>query len=533
MAQQIEQIYSSSISIEHRKQFAQFFTPIPIAEKMAMWILNNKLGSLNILEPAFGLGVFSRVLLQENPNVNITGYDIDEIIISRANDYFSKFDNVNILKKDYMLNDWDKKYDGIICNPPYFKFHDYDNKTILSEVEKNIKCQLNGFTNLYTLFLLKSLHQLSKNGRCAYIIPAEFLNSDYGVYVKKEILKTNILRHVIVINFEENVFDDAQTTASIILCSNDNKRSDVGFTCVDSVQNLGIVDDIVHSYNSNTKYSKTNYIPCTKLDPEVKWKQYYQIQNQLSFKNLVPFARYAKVVRGIATGANNYFVFNQSKANKYNIREEFLLPCISKSVDVKTSVFTVEDYQKLKEKDKGIFILNAVVGLNNENVVDFIKKGEEEDIDKKYLTSRRNPWFALENRPPSPIWVSVFNRTSGLRFVKNEAGVLNLTTFHCVYLEESSISVDLFFAYLLTQVARDIFIDNSREYGNGLTKFEPNDLNNSKVVDFELLDAKEKDYVLDNYYKYKKHIKGGQPTDNDLAAINDFFLTKFQLLSNY
>ena len=35
----IESDYSKSISIEHRKKFAQFFTPFPIADLMAKWIL--------------------------------------------------------------------------------------------------------------------------------------------------------------------------------------------------------------------------------------------------------------------------------------------------------------------------------------------------------------------------------------------------------------------------------------------------------------------------------------------------------------
>jgi len=37
----IENNYSKSISIEHRKKFAQFFTPFPIADAMAKWLLGN------------------------------------------------------------------------------------------------------------------------------------------------------------------------------------------------------------------------------------------------------------------------------------------------------------------------------------------------------------------------------------------------------------------------------------------------------------------------------------------------------------
>jgi adenine-specific DNA-methyltransferase len=37
----IEAEYSNSVSLEHRKKFAQFFTPYPIAELMVEWLLGN------------------------------------------------------------------------------------------------------------------------------------------------------------------------------------------------------------------------------------------------------------------------------------------------------------------------------------------------------------------------------------------------------------------------------------------------------------------------------------------------------------
>ncbi|MDR0660371.1 MAG: Eco57I restriction-modification methylase domain-containing protein [Prevotellaceae bacterium] len=95
--------------------------------------------------------------------------------------------------KDYIYNDWENKYDGIICNPPYFKFHDYDNKSALKEIENRTKVKLNGSTNLYTLFLLKSVVRLNPNGRIAYIIPSEFLNSDYGKLVKAFLMRKKFL----------------------------------------------------------------------------------------------------------------------------------------------------------------------------------------------------------------------------------------------------------------------------------------------------------------------------------------------------
>jgi adenine-specific DNA-methyltransferase len=493
----IESEYSKAVSLEHRKKFAQFFTPYSIAELMGKWLLGNE-NLQTVLEPAFGLGVFSRALLSKKTDLQIKGFEIDNLIFEKSKKEFSDTEKTDLLLEDYMFNDWHNKYDGIICNPPYFKFHDYDNKNILKEIETKLKCKLNGFTNLYTLFLLKSIHQLKPNGRCAYIIPSEFLNSDYGKLVKTHLLKTGTLRHIIVFDFDENVFDDALTTASIILCANDNKADKVQFTNIQSVKDLDIVENLIANYPKFPENSKTYSF--SELVPDVKWKTYYQSQNSHKFKNLVPFSTYAKVVRGIATGANDYFTFNLSKARKYKIDEHFLLPCVCHSVDVKGNLFTKSDFEDLKNRDKNIFLINAVNSAN-ENVSKYLIKGEKEAVNKKFLTASRNPWYSLEKRPPAPIWVSVFNRT-GLRFIRNEANISNLTTFHCIYPQSnmfSDISIDLLFAYLLTDTARQIFEDNSREYGNGLQKFEPNDLNKGKMLDLGKLSTSVKQKIENLY----------------------------------
>jgi adenine-specific DNA-methyltransferase len=517
----IENDYSKSISLEHRKKFAQFFTPFPIADAMAQWILGNE-NLKTVLEPAFGLGVFSRAILSQSKEIKIKGFEVDEKIFENAKQYFDDLENVNLLLQDYMYNDWKNKYDGIICNPPYFKFHDYDNKNILKEIETNLKCKLNGFTNLYTLFLLKSIHQLNKNGRCAYIIPSEFLNSDYGKLVKSYLIKSKTLRHIIVINFEENVFDDALTTASIILCANDNLTEKVQFSNIQSLQDLSKINEVITKYPNFSETEQTYNF--SELNPEIKWKTYYQKQNSIKFKNLVPFSTYAKVVRGIATGSNEYFTFNVSKAKEFNIDEQYLLPCICSAKDAKTSFFTMQDFEELKKSDKSIFLFNAL-NPNNKNINSYIQKGEVEEINKRFLTASRTPWYSLENRKPAPIWVSVFNR-SGLRFIRNEANISNLTSYHCIYPKQTSlfsdIHIDLLFAYLLTETAKQIFDDNSRQYGNGLQKFEPNDLNKGMMLDLGLLDKQPVDKILKLYMEYKNLIlenKSGEEIINKIDKI--------------
>lgn len=523
---QVEKGYSKTTSLEHRKKFAQFFTPFQLASLMADWLLGNQ-NLKTILEPAFGLGVFTRALIGKKSDLSIKGFDIDEKIYTKSKEIFKDTSIFDLYLEDYMFNDWNNKYDGIICNPPYFKFHDYDNKTILNEIENRLKIKLNGFTNLYTLFLLKSIYQLNPNGRLAYIIPSEFLNSDYGKLVKSALIKNKVLRHIVIFDFEENVFDDALTTACILLCSNDKHNQKVKFSTIKKIDDLELIRTYISEYPLHSFDSST--FDNNKLEPDVKWRKYYQEQNGIRYKNLIPFSSVAKVVRGIATGANEYFTFSKSKANQYGIDKKYLLPCICKAVDVKDNFFTEDNYHSLIKSDRQTYLLNAI-SSKDENVLKYIDLGEKAGIDKKYLTACRTPWYSLENRPPSPIWVSVFNR-SGLKFIRNEANISNLTTFHCVYPVQNSlfdnVNVDVLFAYLLTDVAREIFEDNRREYGNGLQKFEPNDLNKAMMLNLTLLDKKTENKIIELYKKYRDSAINKSPDDSFLTEINNILKNKY------
>lgn len=495
----VENKYNQTVSLEHRKEFAQFFTPVEIAQFMSKWILQSK--SLHsVLEPAFGLGIFSRTLLEENTNLQITGYDIDPTIYSSAVSIFNGHQNVSLVLQDYLLSDWDKTYDGIICNPPYLKFHDYDNLTATTLIKDKLGYSLSGFTNLYAIFLLKSINQLNENGRCAYIVPSEFLNSDYGVAVKRYLIDSKKLRHIIVFDFEQDVFSDAITTACILLCSNDPANESVSFSYIKSENQLIELERYLYS----SDYSFDNEIPYSIIDQNIKWRNYYSEESKNNFYNLVPFSTFAKVSRGIATGANSYFSFNVKKAKEYQIPESSLLPCICHCVDVKGSFFSDNDFDKLKENGKNVFLFNGQSNTTDSNIQHYIQLGEQTGINKKFLTASRTPWYALEKRLPPQIWVTVFNR-DGLRFIRNTSRATNLTTFHSIYVNDTHKEyVDLLYAYLLTDTAHRIFDENRREYGNGLRKFEPNDLNYGKILDISIINKNDQQIILNLLEQYKQ-----------------------------
>ena len=502
----LEQKYIASTSLDHRKRYAQFFTPEKIAEFMCQWVLQGKQKTRG-LEPAYGLGIFSRILTQKS-NLHIDAYEIDGQIFARA--VTARPNGVNLRNEDYFACDWNAKYDAIVCNPPYLKFHDYDNATYIPDVNSHLGTKLNGFTNLYTLFLLKSIAQLQEGGRLAYIIPSEFLNSDYGVEVKHALIESNTLQHIIVVDFTECAFDDALTTACILLCERRTGLVSVRFSLVNNIAGL------------NTCFSEYVEYNTSELDANIKWKSYYEEGNSCKYNHLVPFSKFAKVSRGIATGANDFFTFKPSKADDYDIPEECLMPCICKAVDAPQTFFTQNEFTKLINGDKVVYLFNGSIAPDNTSVLRYIHFGEESGINKRYLTASRSPWYAIENRPPAPIWVSVFNR-SGLRFIRNEANIHNLTTFHCVYPKNTGVDVDVLFAYLITDVSKEIFLDNSRQYGNGLVKFEPNDLNKGMVADLTLLNTEESSFVKAVY----AFIKNTQKEKDGIQLLNEFFSLRY------
>ena len=506
----IERHYSECISLEHRKRHAQFFTPTRIARIMSDWLLGNERLS-DVLEPAFGLGIFSRILLSEKPQIRITGFETDDIIGDQARTVFKGNPALHFSLQDYIYSEWNTRYDGIICNPPYFKFHDYDNRTAVPEVNKHLNLRLNLQTNLYALFLLKSVSQLKEGGRCAYIVPSEFMNADYGVLIKRHLINSGKLRHIIIFDFNENIFDDALTTSAIILCANDNHDGEIAFTYIRDAAGLDKAEQIIASYPDNRT---ADYVYDIKnIQAETKWRNYYHPLTLPEFKNLTPFSTYAKVMRGIATGANDYFSFSLPKMQRFGIIRDNLQPCICHSTDITGLCFTENDFRRLQESGKDVYIFNPQ-NLQDKETMTYIKLGETEKINERFLTSKRKPWYAMEKRPPSPIWAGVFNR-NGLKFIRNETTTVNLTTFHCVYVNHNlfGVDADLLFAYLISDTAKILFSTSGREYGNGLNKFEPNDLNKSHMLDIGSLEEHSKNEIR-NIYLSNKH-------NNDLSFIEE------------
>lgn len=201
--------YTSETNKDYLKQFGQFFTlSHEILDKLTVDLPTE---NVDILEPSFGTGTIILECIKKFNNFSLDAIEIDKNVYDKTKNllklYPFQFINADFLKYDFL----DKKYDLIIGNPPYFEI----TKETRIEVTTQFKEILNGRTNIYSLFIYKSIKLLKPNGRLIFIIPKTILS---GKYFSK--LRTFIHTHcniLDIIKFDNNKLFKKALQSVIIL----------------------------------------------------------------------------------------------------------------------------------------------------------------------------------------------------------------------------------------------------------------------------------------------------------------------------
>lgn len=501
----LEMTYSNTISQEHIKKFGQYFTDERIAEFMVKWACKD---AKNALDPAVGNSIFLKKIMENYKNCILEGYEIDKKIL----DFFGNPAKANIHNSDYLTNDWDKKYDAIVCNPPYNKFQSIDNrKEIIEKIFNNTGIRFSSYSNLYIYFLLKSIYQLSTQGKLAYIIPTEFLNSKYGEQIKEILIEKRLINAIINFENDSELFYNATTTSCILLLDKSIK-SEIKFYNLKAIDELNIINEELSSekYCIKVKYES--------IRAKEKWRCYLKHENNNSsnrYKNIKKISEFCSVKRGIATGDNAFFCLSKSKMEKYKIPIQSVSNCICKSADISNPIFQKSDFDTLKEKDKTVFLLD--INENEEEMIkDYISIGIKEGVNKKYLPANRKKWYIMEKKDIAPIWVSSACRDK-IKFIRNLTNSKSLTTFHSIFVNKNyEKDTDLIFCYFLTPIAQSLINDNRKELGNGLNKFQPNDLNSANMLDLDIITKDDKQNILNIYGDMKRAYNY-----NQIEKIND------------
>jgi len=453
------------------KQLGQVATPGPIAKLMAKWVMSAK--PCAVLDPAAGLGGLLAACRQFNQRVELVGAERDTETLQRAKTSAPR--GTKLILADYLKSDAGL-FDGIIANPPYVKAHRLGySENDWRYFEERLGTPLDRLTNLYALFLLKIWEDLAPRGRAAVILPAEFLNANFGEEIKERVLKVIRPAAVAVFAPSLNVFADALTTSAIVFL--DKRRAPEAPVFARRIESVEEAERFVDKLLAGTIQRASNgFIDLASLNPRDKWLNV--LLNQAPSGNFPPFPNhvgdYFDCRRGIATGANDFFCLSRSALREHELTDNHVEPCITKATDADGLVFTREKMDALAARDRRCFLLNPA--HNGQNLIRYLELGERRGIPKRHLPSHRPVWYLPENRAVADIWVAVFSRAS-VKIILNMSGAKNLTCFHGLYAKPGCQTLSpLMTLFLNSSGGRRAFSQVNRFYGDGLNKLEPKDV---------------------------------------------------------
>ncbi|MCH7660830.1 MAG: N-6 DNA methylase [Euryarchaeota archaeon] len=268
------ELYEELIPEDERKALGQFYTPPKIAEAIVQWAITPQSdGSIpQVLDPASGSGTFSveaykRIaelcpaaghqeivdhILAVDVNkfplhltaLNLASRNITERTdrLHARNDSFFDIDPNSRTLSTYGNGGFDGavtgRYDAAVANPPYIRQENlYPNKEHFRHHLKNYrvndatpyydgKKKLSKKSDAYIYFVTYALQFLREGGRLGFIIPAKWLDVQYGEPFQ-QFLFDNTKIHAVV-DFSARAFEDALVNTALLLvekCSDERERN--------------------------------------------------------------------------------------------------------------------------------------------------------------------------------------------------------------------------------------------------------------------------------------------------------------------
>lgn len=512
-----EQAYVRTVPKERRSFLGQFFTPQPIAKLMTNWIAS--LNPSSVLDPAVGPGIFVRTARKAFPNARITGIDIDKAPLGLVSESMLGDELFEVINDDFLKVDL-PEFDAILANPPYLRHQNLNyTSDIHGEIGVRNGIKISRLSNLYILFILEICRKLRNGGRASIIVPAEWMNANYGTAIKKYFFENGFLKRLVYFSHNTLAFEDALTTAAILFIEKTPKQSeDLDVIYIENALNIDDIDLFLQGQIDELAGATWTKVPWSVLLITEKWDRLFSMGTHEHCENLITVEAVAKSRRGIATGANDFFHLRPSQALTFGIQSFNQKACIGRSQDVKGLIFSNEDLAHLEAEDARTRLVSFTSDLAPSEEK-YIEKGISENLHERYLLASRSPWYSMENREPAPIWAAVFGRGT-LRFVLNTAGISNLTTFHCLYPQGLNNKQTIALVALLNSApVQERAMRHRRVYGGGLGKFEPKDLLQLEIPDIRLIPESTLDEIIALFTNWDKEIR--KTSDFTPSTLND------------
>ncbi len=479
---------SSRVARELLREKGQFWTPDWIAQPMVEYVLAEK-GGL-VFDPAFGTGAFFRaaktIASEKGLSVKFAGMEIDPTTLSQAQEQgLSEDDIASVEIADFVLQPPCKKFHAIVANPPYIRHHRLapEKKAQLKRLSiQIIGKSLDGRAGLHVYFLLRALSLLEENGRLAFIVPADTCEGKFAHDLWAWITSNFSLDAVITFSPEASPFPDIDINPLILFIRKSAPKDQ--FLWVKCCHPAN--DSLKRWVRSGLGDVSNQDLVVIKRDLKEGLSTGFSREPVSRHDTKYVLGDFVRVMRGIATGANDFFFVTASKARELGIPDRYFVKAIGRTRDVPGNEITCETIEMLEKKGRPTLLLSLKGDEKEpfpESVERYLHEGERLGLPRRPLISQRSPWYKMETRVPPPFLFAYLGRRN-LRFIRNTARVIPLTGFLCIYPKSDDEKHTEQIWKMLNHP--DVIANLSRigkSYGGGAIKVEPRLLEKLPIPD--------------------------------------------------
>jgi adenine-specific DNA-methyltransferase len=478
---------------EALREKGQFWTPEWVAEAMVTYVLDGETD--HVFDPAAGAGAFllaaKNVAASRGRVIRLLGTELDAAALRQAKEAnLTAEDLKGVEIRDFILNAPERRFSAIVANPPYIRHHriNQETKFWLKALTKRITGQvLDGRTGYHVFFFIKALERLAPGGRLAFIMPADTCEGVSAKTLWKWVMGAFRIEAVITFSHEATPFPAVDTNALIFMIAANPPARKLAWCKCKTVSPNALRNWVERGFPETE--SSTLSAVTRELDEGYETG----LSRPPQARHVGPvLGDFAKTVRGIATGGNEFFFLTRKQVKNFDIPLEYTVRAVGRTRDIEGDEITPSMLRELEAAGRPTFLL-SLDGRPEEEFPPAIRKylsvGVKLGINKRALMGQRHPWYKMECREIPPFLFAYLGRRNA-RFIRNRANVVPLTGFLCVYAKATGKdAVEKVWRLLRHPDTQANLHRVAKSYGSGAIKVEPRALERVPLSNSALEDA--------------------------------------------